>query len=92
MAEERKQKVPRQIKTVFVGDETLPTHYVNSVNIRSMAIEKSWNEASNGPVILSAAKNPSSHPAQILRFTQNDRARLTTFQSPCIRSGMEEFF
>ena len=27
-----------------------------------------------GPVILSEAKNPSSHPAQILRFTQNDRA------------------
>lgn len=35
MAEERKRKVPKQIKTVFVGDETLPTHYVNSVNIRS---------------------------------------------------------
>lgn len=35
MAEERKRKVPKQVKTVFVGDETLPTHYVNSVNIRS---------------------------------------------------------
>ena len=33
MAEERKQT--KQVKTVFVGDETLPTHYVNSVNIRS---------------------------------------------------------
>lgn len=35
MAEERKREVPKQIKTVIVGDETLPTHYVNSVNIRS---------------------------------------------------------
>ena len=35
MAEERKQTVPKQVKTVFVGDEILPTHYVNSVNIRS---------------------------------------------------------
>ncbi len=35
MAEERKQTVPKQIKTVFVGDENLPTHYVNSVNIRT---------------------------------------------------------
>lgn len=35
MAEERKQTVPKQIQTVFVGDESLPTHYVNSVNIRT---------------------------------------------------------
>lgn len=35
MAEEKKRTVPKQVKTVFVGDETLPTHYVNSVNIRS---------------------------------------------------------
>ncbi len=36
MAEERKkQHVPKQVKTVMVGDEALPTHYVNSVNIRS---------------------------------------------------------
>ena len=34
MPEERKRTVPRQVKTVFVGDETLPTHYVNSVNVR----------------------------------------------------------
>jgi len=43
---------------------------------------KSLNEASNGPVILSAAKNLSPHPAQILRCAQNDRANLTTFKSP----------
>src|SRR6266480_5722141 len=35
MAEERKQTVPKQVKTVFVGDEILPTYYINSVNIRS---------------------------------------------------------
>ncbi len=35
MAEERKQTVPKQVRTIFVGDEILPTHYVNSVNIRS---------------------------------------------------------
>ena len=35
MAEERKRTIPKQVKTVFVGDETLPTHYVNSVNIRA---------------------------------------------------------
>ncbi|HLQ30363.1 MAG TPA: hypothetical protein VK140_14110 [Ktedonobacteraceae bacterium] len=35
MAEEKKQPVPKQVKTVFVGDENLPTHYVNSVNIRA---------------------------------------------------------
>jgi len=35
MAEERKQLTPKQVKTVFIGDETLPTHYVNSVNIQS---------------------------------------------------------
>lgn len=36
MAEERKiQHPPKQVKTVIVGDENLPTHYVNSVNIRA---------------------------------------------------------
>lgn len=35
MAEEKNQSVPKQVKTVFVGDENLPTHYVNSVNIRA---------------------------------------------------------
>ena len=35
MTEEKKQPVPKQVKTVFVGDENLPTHYVNSVNIRA---------------------------------------------------------
>lgn len=35
MAEERKLSGSKQVKTVFVGDENLPTHYVNSVNIRS---------------------------------------------------------
>src|SRR6266571_5540999 len=35
MAEERKISHPKQVKTIIVGDENLPTHYVNSVNIRS---------------------------------------------------------
>ena len=35
MPEERKASDSKQIKTVLVGDEDLPTHYVNSVNIRS---------------------------------------------------------
>jgi len=35
MAEERKLSDSKQIKTVFVGDESLPTHYVNSVNVRA---------------------------------------------------------
>jgi len=36
MTEEIKiQHAPKQVKTVMVGDEALPTHYVNSVNIRS---------------------------------------------------------
>ena len=35
MAEGKKRPIPKQIKTVFIGDENLPTHYVNSVNIRS---------------------------------------------------------
>ena len=35
MSEERKGSDLKQVKTVFVGDEKLPTHYVNSVNIRS---------------------------------------------------------
>ena len=34
MAEERKRSTPKQVKTVFIGNETLPTHYVNSVNIQ----------------------------------------------------------
>jgi hypothetical protein len=32
---EEKRSAPKPIKTVFIGDENLPTHYVNSVNIRS---------------------------------------------------------
>src|SRR6266699_7166560 len=32
---EEKRSAPRPIKTVFIGDENLPTHFVNSVNIRS---------------------------------------------------------
>ena len=36
MTEERKkQPASKQVKTVMVGDEALPTLYVNSVNIRS---------------------------------------------------------
>lgn len=35
MEEERKPSSPKQVKTVFVGDENLPTHYVNIVNVRS---------------------------------------------------------
>lgn len=35
MPEEKKTSSSKQIKTVLVGDEDLPTHYVNSVNIRS---------------------------------------------------------
>ncbi len=35
MAEERKISHPKQVKTIIVGDENLPTHFVNSVNIRS---------------------------------------------------------
>ena len=35
MSEERKASHLKQVKAVFVGDENLPTHYVNSVNIRS---------------------------------------------------------
>ena len=35
MTEERKQSASKQVKTVFIGDENLPTHYVNTVNIRS---------------------------------------------------------
>src|SRR5690348_14416042 len=36
MTEERNaQHAPKQVKTVMTGDDTLPTHYVNSVNIRS---------------------------------------------------------
>jgi len=35
MAEEKKSSPPKQVKTIFVGDENLPTHYVNSANIRA---------------------------------------------------------
>lgn len=35
MPEEKKLPRPRQVKTIIVGDENLPTHYVNSVNIRA---------------------------------------------------------
>ena len=35
MPEEKKLPQPRQVKTIIVGDENLPTHYVNSVNIRA---------------------------------------------------------
>ena len=35
MPEEKKRLQPRQLKTIIVGDENLPTHYVNSVNIRA---------------------------------------------------------
>ncbi len=35
MADERKLLETKQVKTVFIGDESLPTHYVNIVNVRS---------------------------------------------------------
>ena len=35
MADESKLPDFKQVKTVFVGDENLPTHYVNIVNVRS---------------------------------------------------------
>jgi hypothetical protein len=35
MSQEKNGSDFKQVKTVFVGDENLPTHYVNSVNIRS---------------------------------------------------------
>ncbi|SRR6266851_4091577 len=35
MADDRKLPDPKQIKTIFVGDENLPTHYVNIVNVRA---------------------------------------------------------
>ena len=35
MPEERNGSDLKRVKTVFVGDEDLPTHYVNSVNIPS---------------------------------------------------------
>src|SRR5947207_7739109 len=36
MTEERnRQHASKRVKTVMVGDQALPTHYVNSVNIRS---------------------------------------------------------
>jgi|SRR5579884_160973 len=34
MPEDKNLLPNKQVKTVFVGDEDLPTHYVNSVNIR----------------------------------------------------------
>ncbi len=35
MADERESFQTKQVKTVFVGDENLPTHYVNIVNVRT---------------------------------------------------------
>lgn len=35
MTEDRKITASKQVKTVFIGDAVLPTHYVNSVNIRA---------------------------------------------------------
>ena len=35
MTEDKKQTGSKLVKTVFVGEENLPTHYVNSVNVRS---------------------------------------------------------
>lgn len=35
MSEEKKRPQPRQVKTIITGDENLPTHYVNSVNVRA---------------------------------------------------------
>lgn len=35
MPEERRSSGSKQVKTVFVGDENLPTHYVNIANLRS---------------------------------------------------------
>jgi len=35
MEDERKLLETKQVKTIFVGDENLPTHYVNVVNVRS---------------------------------------------------------
>ena len=35
MADERELVGSKHLKTVFVGDENLPTHYVNMVNVRS---------------------------------------------------------
>jgi hypothetical protein len=35
MTEERKDAVSRQVKTAFVGDENLPTHYVNMADVRA---------------------------------------------------------
>ncbi len=32
---EEKRSGSKQMQTVFVGEENLPTHYVNSVNVRS---------------------------------------------------------
>lgn len=39
MADERESFQPKQVKTVFVGDENLPTHYVNIVNARTTSEE-----------------------------------------------------
>ena len=35
MADEKELVGSKHLKTVFVGDENLPTHYVNMVNVRS---------------------------------------------------------
>src|SRR5579883_1955069 len=35
MTDEKQVQTPRQVKAVFVGEENLPTHYVNMVNVRA---------------------------------------------------------
>lgn len=35
MTEESQQSASKVVKTIFVGDENLPTHYVNVVNVRA---------------------------------------------------------
>jgi hypothetical protein len=35
MTEESISLDSKQVKTVFVGDDSLPTHYVNIINVRS---------------------------------------------------------
>jgi hypothetical protein len=35
MADDRKLPDPKIVKPIFAGDENLPTHYVNVVNIRT---------------------------------------------------------
>lgn len=35
MTDEKQLPTPKLVKTVFVGEENLPTHYVNMVNVRA---------------------------------------------------------